>query len=348
MKERSAKKVSKKIGDEQMVFDPIADNIATSPVRNDDVIKQQTEPAFPVPAAAKATEPLRSPEFLELAEPKLPNLTKSGNRARLLMQSPNRLYFYWSVARNPFHTLNRALGESSGYSLVLKLVNTRTEAEEIHRVDESGNWWFDVDADSEYRAEIGFYAVNRPYIRVLFSNLVATPRRSPSPRPSESAEWRVPAERFARVLNAAGFARDAFDVALTGDDWNEADIATRSALAQFTGKAHSEFATIGSDEIRYAMLALASGISLNELRGLISDGLYRILSAIAGLTSEDALAALKERFDFDSDDLEIDEEVPAAVFGASVVNFPGKPKKARKKVPSLEPLSSHSLLRDQE
>ena len=41
-----------------------------------------------------------SPEFLELAVPKLPVLPKE-NRARLLMQSPNRLYFYWSVRDVP-------------------------------------------------------------------------------------------------------------------------------------------------------------------------------------------------------------------------------------------------------
>src|SRR5688572_2242840 len=344
MRERSGKKISKKVGKEEVVFEPIADSIASSPVRNDVLIELQETPVPAEAAVAPVSEPLRSPEFLELAEPKLPNLSKSGNRARLLMQSPNRLYFYWAVGKNPFHTLNRALGESTGYALVLKLVNTRADTEEVHAVDGSGNWWFDVEADGDYRAELGFYAVNRPYIRVLYSNSVTTPRKSPSPRPAESAEWRVPAHRFARVLDAAGFARDAFDVALAGDDWNAADIATRSAFSQFTGKPHSDFVAIGSDEIRYAMLALASGVTLSDLRGMISEGLFNILAAIKGMTGEDALTALKERFEFDADEFDLEEEVPGAVFGASVVNFPGKPKKARK-VPGPEPLSSFSLIR---
>ena len=342
MKGKKGQKISKKVGAEEVVFEAVGMETVGSPVKAE-VPVEPAEPRAPVATiAVKDPGPERSREFLELAEPKLPNLSRSGNRARLLMQSPNRLYFYWAIGKNPFHTLSRALGESTGYSLVLKLVNMRADTEELHTVDESGNWWFDVEADAEYRAEIGFYAVNRPYIRVLYSNSVTTPRKSPSPRPAESAEWRVPADRFARVLDAAGFARDAFDVALAGDDWNAADIATRSAFAQFTGKPHIEFSAIGSDEIRYAMLALASGVKLTELRGLISDGLFRLLSAVTGLTGEGALAALKERFEFDSDEFDVEEEMPAAVFGASVVNFPGKPKKARR-IPGLEPLSSYPV-----
>ena len=71
------------------------------------------------------TAETHSRAFLELAEPKLPELTRE-NRARLLMQSPTRLYFYWSVGKNPFHTLNRAIGGGTGsYTLVLKLIDLK-------------------------------------------------------------------------------------------------------------------------------------------------------------------------------------------------------------------------------
>ena len=73
-----------------------------------------------------------SPVFKALAEPKLPALSKE-NRARLLMQSPNRLYFYWSMHTNPFQTLNRALGKQTGsYTLVLKLVDLKRDARSAH------------------------------------------------------------------------------------------------------------------------------------------------------------------------------------------------------------------------
>lgn len=287
-----------------------------------------------------------SPEFLELAIPKLPELEKE-NRARLLMQSPNKLYFYWSVGKNPYHTLNRALGAAANYTLVLKLVNTRTEAEEIHPADAAGNWWFDVDSDAEYRAEIGFYAVNRPYIRVMYSNSVSTPRKAPSTRNADAAEWRVPAQRFARVLDAAGYKRDAFDVALAGDDINTADAATRSAFAQFTGRRYNEFESLGASEIRYAMLALASGVTLRELNGLVSRRLFDLLASALGVdqpgaqtaTRDRAMSALREKFEFEAEDFEIDEDESEPVFGGSLVGFPRKLRK-RGLVPDLGPVSS--------
>ncbi|HMS09272.1 MAG TPA: DUF4912 domain-containing protein, partial [Pyrinomonadaceae bacterium] len=136
-----------------------------------------------------------SPVFKLLARPSLPRL-ESENRARLQMQSPNRLHFYWSVRSNPFQTLNRALGAAtSNYTLVVRLVDLRRESEELHRIDPEGNWWFNVDADSQYRAEVGFYAPNRPFVRVLYSNTIETPRKSPSRRTAAEAEWRGPAQK---------------------------------------------------------------------------------------------------------------------------------------------------------
>lgn len=290
-----------------------------------------------------------SPEFLELAIPKLPDLERT-NRARLLMQSPNKLYFYWSVGKNPYHTLNRALGAAANYTLVLKLINISTEAEEIHPVDSAGNWWFNVDADAEYRAEIGFYAVNRPYIRVIYSNTVATPRKAPSNRTADAAEWRVPAQRFARVLDAAGYKRDAFDVALAGDDVNASDIAARSAFAQFTGRRYDEFEGVGASEIRYAMLALASGASLDELKGSISKRLYELLAAALGTETaaaeqgirDRAMTALKDRFDFAAEDFEIEDETAEPVFAGSLVGFPRRLRKGAR-LPGINPVSSLNL-----
>jgi hypothetical protein len=268
------------------------------------------------------------------------------------MQSPNRLYFYWSIGKNPFHTLNRAVGNAANYTLVLKLIDLRTGDEEIHPVDQAGNWWFSVHPDAEYRAEIGFYAVNRPYIRILQSNTVATPRKSPSPRTAATAEWRVPADKFARVLDVAGFQRDAFDVAMAGDDPHAADAATRSAFSKFSGRPHAEFAGVAPSELRYALFALASGVPLSDLNGLISDQLFRFLSTVLASAAPPAgvqpgaraLAALEEHFEFDAEEFDIEEVDADPVFGASIVNFPRKRRKGAK-LPPLNPLSSHTLTR---
>ena len=345
MGERVTRRISKNIGskpDDKVEFGSGGGGPVSSPVRvAADEPVEQADLGSEIDLAAGSDEQVYSPEFLELAEPRLPQLEKR-NRARLLMQSPNRLYFYWSVAKNPFHTLNRALGEGAHYTLVLKLVDLNSGIEDIHPVDAAGNWWFSVDADKTYRAEIGFYAVNRPYIRILYSNIITTPRKSPSPRTADTAEWRVPAERFARVLDAAGFARDAFDVALAGDDAAAADTATRSAFSSFSGKPAAEFVDMDAEELRYAMLALASGVSLDGLRGLISERLFGLLSALTGLTGERAFAALQENFEFDAEEFEIGDEAGPAVYGASLIHFPRTGKKGRK-LSELGPLSSHSI-----
>ncbi len=342
MEKKSSRKISKKAENGKVVeFDAASVDTGTSPaipIEPEGAVDALDAAAPPVePEIPAADEKNYSPEFLELAMPKLPNLGSHGNRARLLMQTPNRLYFYWAVGKNPFHTLNRAVGHSSNYTLVLKLVDLRNDNEQIFPVDASGNWWFDVDADGEYRAEIGFYAVNRPYIRVLYSNTVTTPRKNPSPRSADTAEWRVPAVKFAEVLEAAGFQRDAFDVVLAGDDVDAAEGATRSAFAQFSGRKPAEFASLEAAEMRYAMLAIASGIPLEQLRGLISERLFRFLSSLGTLDGELALASLKTEFEFDEEEFEIEEEVGPTVFGASQVHFPRRSRKG-KRLSELNPL----------
>lgn len=345
MESNKGKKITKNLKGDELEFPLTEAGSVSSPVKKDEVSAEPPAPALlelDVDVKPKAAEKEYSPEFLALANPELPSLSRHGNRGRLLMQSPTRLYFYWAVGKNPFHTLNRALGEAANYTLVLKLIDLRRDEEQLHPVDAAGNWWFDVDPDGEYRAEIGFYAVNRPYIRVLYSNTVATPRKSPSPRTADTAEWRVPAEKFAKVLDAAGFKRDAFDVVMAGDDADAADMAARSAFAQFSGRLHNEFGGVEASEIRYAMFALASGVPLSELRGLISERLFRILASMQSVNSEQVLAALKDKFEFDADDFEIEEEAAEAVFAGSAVNFPRRMRRTRR-LPDLNPLSSHSV-----
>ena len=284
--------------------------------------------------------------FRELAAPKLPELSKE-NRARLLMQSPNRLYFYWSVKNNLFQTLNRAVGnKTNNYVLVSKLVNLNSGREEINPIDAEGSYWFNVDVNAEYQAEIGFYAANRPYIRVMFSNKIQTPRKNPSPRPASTAEWTVSANKFAQVLDVAGFSQDAFDVALAGDDLNASEKATEAAFSNFVGGDESNTTGIESEEIRFAMLALASGMTLESLRWRISPSLFAILQQnSANLNSEKALAALQEQFGFDADEI-LEEEVSPAVFGASLINFPRtlkRPRNLTKFNPVSSPTGSHYL-----
>ena len=301
-----------------------------------------------IEAEAEEVDPI----FAELATPKLPELQRE-NRAKLLMQSPNRLYFYWSMKNNPFQILQKVFaGNTGNYQLVAKFVNLRNEREEMYPVDAEGNYWFNADSDANYRAEVGFYAPNRPYIRVMFSNTIETPRKSPSPRMATDADWAISASSFAQVLDASGFTRDAYEVALAGDDEIIAEQATNKAFHQLTGEYKLDFS---SEEVRFALLALASGASLDELRGQISEALFNVLQEnIAKLSAENALTALKENFEvFDEETFE-EEEIGAAIFGASLINFPRtikkrttaktlSPKDTKKILSKLSPISSFSV-----
>lgn len=294
----------------------------------------------------------RDPIFKELSEPKLPVLERE-NRAKLLMQTPNRLYFYWSIKNNPYQILQKTFqGDTGNYQLVAKIVNLKNEYEQIFPVEAEGSWWFNVEPNASYQAEVGFYAANRPYIRIIFSNTLETPRKSPSPRVATDADFAVSAQEFAEVLDVAGFKQDAFEVALIGDDNNQAETATRDAFAMLTNAKLDEFSTIDADELRFALLSIASGIALKDLREHISPALFAFLESISHiLTAENAMSSLTEHFDvFTEEFTEIEEEFGAAVYGASLLNFPRKLKKRivpkeilPKFAEKLSPLSSQNF-----
>ena len=304
-------------------------------VEEDSIIEEETTPA-------------QTAVFKELSEPKLPQLEKE-NRARLQMQSPNRIHFYWSMKNNPFQMLGKAFGGNSGnYQLVAKLINQTTGAEEINPVEAEGDWWYDVDANSKYRAEIGFYAVNRPYFRVMFSNIIETPRKTPSQHRAAESQFSVSANQFAEVLDRSGYKQDAMEVAFAGDDAEYADFATNNAFTKLTGKNDVVFSD--SAEMRYALLALASGIRLDSLRGEISRSIYNSLkSNELAIDAKKTLNALEESFgEFEEEifEEETTHSLPA-VFGASLINFPRITKRKTIKkgvprdfVPKFSPISS--------
>ena len=306
------------------------------------------KPNLDITAELAATEPdvKLSPVFKALADVSLPEL-KRENRARLQMQTPTRLYFYWSVRENPWHTLRNVFGDDLGsYTLVVKLIDTKTGREEIKQCEAEGNWWFDVEPDGEYQAEIGFYAPNRPYFRIVYSNTISTPRRSPSPRAATESDWTVSANKFAEVLDVAGFSRDAFDVAMAGDDVAASSDASHTAFTRLVGNHDNDLRGIAAEEIRYALVALASGTTLEELRFRVSPALFAILQAnAANIEADKAMSALTEYFDIDETEW-TEEQFGPAVYGASLVNFPRTLKTkvlSPKYAPRYNPVSSHSI-----
>ena len=151
------------------------------------------------------------------------------DRIRLFAQSPRKLFVYWGLAKDPFETLARAFGPGyTSYSIVVRLVNTDTGEDALHAASPTKSQWLDVHPGTSYRVDLGLYSRGRAFIRLLSSNVAETPRsgvaRSADPAPA----WKISADKFARVLDEAGYASDALEVTLEAVDELTGDTATRS------------------------------------------------------------------------------------------------------------------------
>jgi hypothetical protein len=260
-------------------------------------------------AEASGVEEEMSSVFRLLARPMLPEL-KHETRARLMMQSPTRLFFYWSVGSGSFQALQRTVGGGAGdYHLVLRLIDLTNDVEELHPVEPDGSWWFDATPDTEYRAEIGFFSASRPFIRILFSNSVATPRKGPSPHSASESRWAVTTHDFAKVLDASGFEEDAFEVVR-----DEADSGLISRFARHIGVEGSDI-TVDPLELGRALGMLASGAPIDDLKFKVASDTYALLTAnLVRLTP----ASLKN-------EIGVTEETEFETFsaiGGSLVNIP--------------------------
>lgn len=304
------------------------DSADISPVSSSALVVKRLIPKQQAPD----TDPrMTDPVFAKLADPVLPVPAKI-NRAWLQIQSPGRLFFYWSVKANPFEVLGRAFPHADGYVLVARLVDLDTGRIETHAVGAEGDWWFDADPGRTYRAEIGFAAPSRPYVRIIFSNTVETPRSGPSPRSSSESEWAISAELFSRVLDNAGYAADAAAVTLAGEDGAVARERTRKAFAELVGGSDG-LAGFEDEELRYAMLLIAAGLSLEEIRDKIGIALYSfLLSRRDRLSAQAALDALRRNFEVTDEGYLEEVGSEAAVFGASLVNMPGRLRRIGRKL----------------
>lgn len=275
-------------------------------------------------------EELLDPLGIE-ALPALPEI----NRARLHVQSPNRIFLYWSVAGNPFSTLNRAFGNrSTDYTLALKLRNLSFGGEQIFPVSKEGNWWFDVQPDARFQVDVGFFAGNRPFIRLMSSNPVETPRSAPSPRVDTEADWQISRVQFARVLDVSGYTHDALPVVFGfGEDGVFDEMATVAVLNQLASNAPVAAETFDAAEMRVAISALAAGVSYEVLRPQLSPALQVWFDSVLeqdanALNSENVLSALQAVFgdkfvdEFAGYSEELQRIQLDPVFGASAVHFP--------------------------
>lgn len=125
---------------------------------------------------------------------------------QLLLQSPNKLFLYWSFASDPRAALRSAFGElAAHYRLAVRLVKVESGEEFLLEAPSERMQWFEVYPRHVYRADVGFHAANRPFVRLLSSTEVRTPPDSASHLSADEQEFQVAPEEFARLLGGAGY-----------------------------------------------------------------------------------------------------------------------------------------------
>jgi hypothetical protein len=125
---------------------------------------------------------------------------------QLLLQSPNKLFLYWSFAHDPRAALRSAFGElAAHYRLAVRLVKVESGEEFVLDAPPERMQWFEVYPRHVYRADVGFHAASRPFVRLLSSNEVRTPPDSASHMSADEQEFHIKSEEFVRLLGGAGY-----------------------------------------------------------------------------------------------------------------------------------------------
>lgn len=266
--------------------------------------------------------------------------TAPVDRIRLLIQSPRKLYLYWELARDPFIALRRSVGtaQAENYRLVVRLTNTENGTEHLREADRKTRAaWFDAFPGTAYKAAVGLFAPGQGFIRLLSSNSVHTPRAGVSPLTESTPEFRVAPMEFARVLDQAGYAGDALEVALEALDAQTHNQATREILEGFGDKGEA-FAANNFDfaEIRALIVALVFGAPLAAVQPTLSPALSQWIENInighgelfdAARVLELLRSVLHFELSVDSA-ASIDETTRTAarfMWSASRVNLPSRP-----------------------
>lgn len=260
------------------------------------------------------------------------------DRIRLLAQSPRKLHLYWEFARNPFETLRRAFGsQAARYTLVVRLVAVETNEMSWHEASPARSQWFTVQPDKSYRADVGFFAQGRAFIRLLSSNETRAPRAGVARTAAESDEFHVSPEEFARVLDEAGYTSDALEVTLEAADLASEDRATRAIAERLGGEMTAQLGEADLVELRSLLAALALGMKPDELSTMLSPTLAGWLEEMRrdhnqALRAAYLLEILRSTLGlqtslvaFDQLDEEAMRRVARFVVGASDVNMPRTP-----------------------
>lgn len=261
------------------------------------------------------------------------------DQIRLLAQSPYKLFLHWNLARDPRVVLRRLTTDASAYHLVVRLVETDAATETLYDASETRTQWFDVRADASFRADVGLAAANLPFIRLIRSNTVRTPRAGVAHEVDHNQEFKVDAAEFVQVLDESGYVSDAVEVAIEAADQESHGAVTTLIASRVFNRSDTNlsFTDAGLSELRALLTALAFGADLSALRAQLSPA-FRQEMLLAGMFADDATFDARRLFEMLSEILAFDfaeaeraateqrgEVTARFIVGGSDVNLPVPP-----------------------
>ena len=199
----------------------------TAPVLTPD--EQETAEPPPPLAAEEETAPERQDREPDAAADELPE-TVGRDAIQLFAQSPEKLFIHWNHAGVPFAAMREAFGDvASRYRLAVRLLDLTGDAAHVHDASPERAQWLAARPDRDYRADIGFHADGLPFVTLLASSIVHTPRAAVSPNADTEPQFHIAPDDFSRLLEHTGYDADALRQATheTGD-------TTASAYCHFS------------------------------------------------------------------------------------------------------------------
>lgn len=195
-----------------------------------DEMMLQPDDTLETAPAARATNASSPNARADAPEESLP-LALKRDSIQLLLQSPHKLFLYWSFASDPRTALRAAFGElAAHYRLAVRLVKVESGEEFLLDAPRERMQWFEVYPRHVYRADVGFHAADRPFVRLLSSQEVRTPPDSASHLSADEREFEIKTEEFARLLGGAGY--ESYARGLTNDTGGNAN--SQNGLAAIT------------------------------------------------------------------------------------------------------------------
>jgi hypothetical protein len=176
----------------------------TSPVK-----RKPAELEPPVPPAAPSAAPDEPPaEGYVDRGMTLPD-AYGVDVARALVQDPFHLMVYWELRAESVRALEGLFPDGAAdFRPTMRLTDLTEGTEAYVNVPLSGKYWFETMPSHQYRADVGAYSPRHGFVPVVRSNVVETPRGTVAAVVDDDPKYRVSTPRFARLLEATGFATD--------------------------------------------------------------------------------------------------------------------------------------------